>query len=256
LDMRDHTVQIFKRTEWDKGSTLFYGFLLDDNAILLNSLQKPKRKIEFFGNSITCGYSIEDYVSDSPDGFYENNYEAYGAITARHFNAQYHCTSKSGIGVLVSWFPLIMPEMYDRLNPNDSNSKWDFSKYIPDVVVINLLQNDSWIIEMPENGEFKKKFGTKKPDQNFIVASYKKFVQTVRLKYPKAQIICMLGNMDITQKNSLWPLYVQKAVAEMNDNKTYTLFVPYKEIQGHPKTAEQKIMADTLIKFIEKNIKW
>ena len=66
---------------------------------------------------------------DSPNGYYENNYDAYAAITARHFNAQYHCTSKSGIGIMVSWFPLIMPEMYNRLDPTDSTSKWDFSKY-------------------------------------------------------------------------------------------------------------------------------
>ena len=256
LPFAEHTVQVFKRTEWDKGSTLFYGFQLDDKALLLNAPEKPKRKIEFFGNSITCGYSIEDYVNDSPDGFYENNYDAYGAITARHFHAQYHCTSKSGIGIMVSWFPLIMPEMYDRLNPNDSSSKWDFSKYIPDVVVINLFQNDAWIVEMPENDQFKNKFGTKKPDENFIVESYKNFVQTIRNKYPNAQIICMLGNMDITQKNSPWPSYVQKAVKEINDKKIYSLFVPYKETQGHPKTAEQKTMADALIKFIEENIKW
>jgi len=109
---------------------------------------------------------------------------------------------------------------------------------------------------MPENDQFKNKFGTKKPDENFIVEAYKKFVQTMRSKYPKAQIICMLGNMDITQKNSPWPEYVQKAVAEMNDKKSYTLFVPYKETQGHPKTPEQKILAESLIQFIEKNIKW
>ncbi len=122
-----------------------------ENAKILEPSRLPKRKIEFFGNSITCGYAINDKVHDSPNGYYENNYDAYAAITARHFNAQYHCTSKSGIGIIVSWFPLIMPEMYDRLDPTDSASKWDFSKYTPDLVVINLLQNDSWIVNMPDN---------------------------------------------------------------------------------------------------------
>jgi hypothetical protein len=36
----------------------------------------------------------------------------------------------------------------------------------------------------------------------------------------------------------------------------YTLFFPYKNTGGHPKVAEQKIMANELIEFIEKNIKW
>ena len=43
---------------------------------------------------------------------------------------------------MVSWFPLIMPEMYDRLTPTEASSKWDFSSYQPDVVVVNLFQND------------------------------------------------------------------------------------------------------------------
>ena len=251
-----HTLQLFKRTEWDKGKTLFYGFAVDDNVKLLSPPALPKRKIEFFGNSITCGYAIEDTVTDSPVGYFENNYNSYAAITARHFNAQYYCTSKSGIGITISWFPLIMPEMYDRLDPVDSTSKWDFSGYTPDVVVINLFQNDSWLVNMPDNAEFKSRFGTKPPEESFIVDACKNFVQLVRNKYPGAQIICMLGNMDITKEGSPWPGYVQKAVAQLNDNKIFTFFAPYKNTPGHPKTPEQEASAKTLIDFIEQNIKW
>src|SRR6185437_11632057 len=120
-----HFVELFKRTEWDKGKTWFYGFRFGGKAILIDAPKKPARKIEIFGNSITCGYAIEDRVHDSPIGYYENNYDSYAAITARHFNAQCYYTAKSGIGIMVSWFPLIMPEMYDRLDPTDSNSRWD-----------------------------------------------------------------------------------------------------------------------------------
>ncbi|HEY5390862.1 MAG TPA: hypothetical protein VIJ57_02010, partial [Hanamia sp.] len=141
-----HSLQLFKRTEWDKGKTWFYGFITNGKTKILNPDKLPQKKIEFFGNSITCGYAIYDSAKDFPYGYYENNYDAYAAITARHYNAQYHCTAKSGIGIMVSWFPLIMPKMYDRLDPTDSTSKWDFSKYTPDLVVINLLQNDSWIV--------------------------------------------------------------------------------------------------------------
>lgn len=256
LPYAKHSVELFKRTEWDKGKTMFYGFELNGKNKLLKQAKLPKRKIEFFGNSITCGYAINDNVHDSPDGYYENNYDAYAAITARHFNAQYHCTSKSGIGIMVSWFPLIMPEMYNRLDPTDSTSKWDFSKYIPDVVVINLLQNDSWIVNIPNNEQFKSRFGTKAPDSNFIINAYKNFVQTIRATYPETQIICMLGNMDITRKGSPWPGYVQQAVEELHDKKIYTYFSPYKETPGHPKIKEQQMLADGLIQFINQHIKW
>lgn len=251
-----HSVELFKRTEWDKGKTWFYGFSFPGKAVLAGPPEKPVRKMEFFGNSITCGYAIADRAGDSPIGYFENNYDSYAAITARHFNAQCHYTAKSGIGVMVSWFPLIMPEMYNRLDPTDAGSRWDFSKYVPDLVVINLFQNDAWITNMPANEQFKQRFGTQRPGEDFIIKSYRDFVRTIRQVYPKARIICMLGNMDITREGSPWPGYVQKAVQGLKDARIYTLVVPYKNTPGHPKTEEQKAMAGTLISFIDKNIKW
>jgi hypothetical protein len=251
-----HTMEIFKRTEWDKGKTWFYGFILPEKGVMLDPPQIPTRKMEFFGNSITCGYAIEDRVGDSPTGYYENNYDSYAAITARHFDAQSHYTAKSGIGIMISWFPLIMPEMYDRTDPTDSDSKWDFSRYVPDLVIINLLQNDAWLTNNPQHAQFKQRFGTVRPTEDFMIQSYRDFVRKVRQAYPKAQIICMLGNMDITRKGSPWPEYVQKAVDDLHDSRIFTLFVPFKETSGHPKTEEQKAMADTLIAFIDQHIKW
>lgn len=257
LKKGEHTVRLFKRTEWDKGKTWLYGFETSHKTKILSPSSPPKRKIEFFGNSITCGYAIEDSSGkDLPFGYFENNYLSYAAITARYFDAQYYCTSKSGIGIMVSWFPLIMPEMYDRLDPTDSTSRWDFNNYTPDIVVINLFQNDSWIVNMPDNEQFKKRFGTKSPDENFIIASYKNFVSSVRSKYPNAGIICALGNMDATREGSPWPGYMHAAVDQMHDPKIYTHFFTYKNTPGHPKVAEQKTMAESLIDFIEKTIKW
>ncbi len=253
----EHKVQLFKRTEWDKGKTFFYGFQTSNNTIILPPPRAPKRKIEFYGNSITCGYAMEDSSGkDSWVGYFENNYLSYAAITARYFNAQYYCTSKSGIGIMISWFPLIMPEMYDRLDPTDPTSKWDFTKYTPDIVVINLFQNDSWIVNMPNNEQFKYRFGTKAPDESFIIKSYKNFVALIRNKYSKAYIICALGNMDATREGSPWPGYVQKAVNQLKDSKIYTLFFKYKNTDEHPKVNEQKAMADSLKKFIENNFGW
>ncbi|HWB93397.1 MAG TPA: SGNH/GDSL hydrolase family protein [Puia sp.] len=251
-----HSVELFKRTEWDKGKTWFYGFVFKGRTVLADPPKKPARKMEFFGNSITCGYAIEDRAGDSPIGYFENNYDSYAAITARHFNAQCHYTAKSGIGIMVSWFPLIMPEMYDRLDPTNPASRWDLSKYIPDLVVINLLQNDAWITNMPANEQFKQRFGTQRPSEDFIIQAYRNFVHKVRQAYPKAQIICMLGNMDITREGSPWPGYVRKAVQELKDPRIFTLVVPYKNTPGHPKTEEQKAMGQALIEFIDTTINW
>lgn len=251
-----HRVELFKRTEWDKGKTLFYSFEIDQDAKILPRLPDKKRKIEFYGNSITCGYGVEDDLRDSGYGYVENGYLSYAAITARHFNAALTSISKSGIGIMVSWFPLIMPEMYDRLDPTDPASKWDFSQYTPDIVVINLFQNDSWIVKMHDHEQFKNRFGTMEPSESAIVAAYKNFVATIRSRYPDATIICALGNMDATREGSPWPGYVAKAVSQLHDAKLYTHFFPYKNTDGHPDVAEQKAMAESLIHFIEEHVMW
>lgn len=257
LSNKKHKIQLFKRTGWDKGNTTFYGFETN-SSIKLEAKSKPKkRKIEFYGNSITTGHGIEDNSSkDSGSGHFENNYLTYAALTARHFDSQYSCIAKSGIGIMVSWFPKIMPEVYDLINPNNPNSKWDFKKYTPDVVVINLLQNDSWLVKLPKHEQFINRFGTQAPTKDFIITSYEKFVKSIRLKYPNAHIICVLGNMDITKEGSLWPSYVTKAVENLNDKKIYTHFFAYKNTAGHPNVSEQSAMANSLIAFINENIKW
>ncbi len=255
IENKNHSLEFFKRTEWIKGATYIYGFELAGGAELLAPPQKPKKTIEFFGNSITCGYAIEDAdtIEENPDSIYTNNYLTYAAITARHFNANYYNTARSGIGITISWFPMIMDDLYYRLNPADSSSRWDFTKYQPDVVVINLFQNDSWLVESPDYPEFKHRFGTKKPNSDFFVEKYKEFVLKIRKVYPNANIICALGPMDAVEEGSPWPNYIKIAVSELNDDKIYTLFFPFQNTELHPKIDEHQKMAKQLIRFIEDN---
>jgi len=250
-----HSIEIFKRAEWDRGRTSFYGFKISNDGKLLPKSAPKKRKMEFYGNSITAGYAIEDLSGkDSPDSTYTNNYLSYAAITSRHFDAKYQCICKSGIGITISWHPLIMPEMYNRLIPTDSNSKWDFSLYQPDIVVINLFQNDTWLVNLSEHEEFKKRFGNEAPDDEFIINAYQQFVADIRKEYPNANIICSLGSMDAAKKGSKWMEYINLAVANLNDKKVFTHFMPYIEATAHPSIKDHQIMANSLIEFIEENI--
>jgi hypothetical protein len=252
----EHTLQIFKRSEWTRGHTKFYAFRITGRAKLPDPPATFGKVIEFFGNSITAGYAAHDTVDDHPDSTLTDNYVTYAALTARHYHAGYYCTSRSGIGFMISWFPMIMPEMYDRLDPEDPQSKWDFSGVQPGIVVINLGQNDSWLIEDPEYPEFKHRFGNKKPTPRQIMNAYKDFVRKIRAVYPQAQIICALGSMDAVKEGSPWPGYVRTAVKEMNDPAIHTLIFPYLGKDGHPKVEDHKVMADTLIRYIDRNIKW
>jgi len=60
-----HHIELFKVTNTDYITTRFFGFEIDQEAKVLTADKLPKRKIEFFGNSITCGHSVEDNSNDS-----------------------------------------------------------------------------------------------------------------------------------------------------------------------------------------------
>lgn len=257
LDTGKHRVELYKLTESDRGSTAFFGFTLAPGGTTLTEPAPKTRKIEFYGNSITCGLAVEDASGkDNGGSIFENNYLSYAAITARNFNAQASYIAISGIGIQISWSPRKMPDLYDRLNPDDPNSKWDFRRYTPDIVVVNLLQNDSWLVKRPDHAEFKRVFGTKKPDEAQIISTYADFIRAIRNRYPNAEIICALGNMDATREGSPWPGYIQKAVESLKDQKMHTVFFPYKKTSAHPLVAEQQAMADQLTAFIRDKIKW
>lgn len=241
-----HTVEIFRRTDPTSFTTVFRGITVDDGAKLYKPVQDYNLKIEFYGDSITSGHGVLDTTrNNNGDLSTWDNYYAYGAVTARHFNADYRCISRSGIGVIKSWFPLIMPEMYDRLDPNNPWSSWDFSQWTPDVVAINLFQNDAWLLPKLKES----------PKPEAIINHYIDFVRSIRTEYPNVPIICMLGNMDITKQGSPWPGYVDKAVNRIRekygDQNVYQLTVPFKQTSGHPLIGEQKEMADYLIRKID-----
>lgn len=248
-----HSIELTKRNEWTYGKTLFYNFEINGSL-----LEKDKEKtvfIEFYGDSISVGHGNEDYTGeDKPDGSVTNNYNTYAAMTARNINAEYSCIARGGIGIMVSWFNMIMPEMYYRLDPDNVGSKWDFSSKQPDIVVVNLLQNDSWIVNHPNHEEFKRRFGDQKPNEEKIVLDYTNFIKSIRAKYQNAEIVCLLGNMDITKKDSPWSNYVVQSVEALKDSKISTCFVPYKDTPGHPKVEEHEKIAMELTRVINEEI--
>jgi hypothetical protein len=252
-----HTVQLYKLSN-NTSANIFYGFEIEGKAKVRKASKKPERTIEFYGNSITAGHGVDvkEGQRDSGAPEFYNNYYTYAALVTRYFKARGSFIARGGIGIMISWFPEIMPEVYDRLDPFDSTSKWDFSRYTPDVVVINLFQNDYWLTENPRHEQFKRRFGTTKPTEDFIIKSYQDFVSGIRSKYPEAYIICALGNMNATEQGSKWPGYIEQAIAVLADRKIHSVFFPYKKTGGHPNKKEQWEMADQLIRFIDKTVIW
>jgi len=184
-----HQLEITKRTESMLGKVEFLGFEIDGS--LLKPDLKPKRKLEFVGNSITCGYGNED----SPTGGFisknENNYLAFGAVCSRLLNAEYRAIAYSGRGVIYNYACSkgdSIPGIYEKYLADERAfgiNKYDHNSYSPDIIIVNLGTND-------HNCE-------KTTGDNFKNA-YINFISKLKGYHPKAKIVCLTGPMISTKE--------------------------------------------------------
>ncbi len=264
-----HTIEIFKRTECAVGSTRFLGFSTPEGNVIERPIAKT-RSIEFIGNSITCGYGNEASNAAPPagspnTGFHsknENNYLAYGAITARNLNASYRCVAYSGRGMYrnnTGSMEGTMPKIYQRIFPDESSSVlWDVKKEQPDVLVVNVGTNDFYL---ESEGNFV--------NESVFTKTYLAFLEELRRVYPNTKIICAVGNM----MSDYWPegrqcwtriqKLVSDVVAERNTKGDAAVHYfkldpqtpPYGE-DWHPSIATHRKMASALTPFIKKVTGW
>jgi len=184
LENKNHEIEIFKRTEEMFGKTQFFGFVLDKGASLVPIANKRTKLIEFIGNSITCGYGNEGKLGERFGPATENHYMTYAAITARNFNARDLAVCKSGIGVYrnsngpSTGSVDCMTNYYTRIFLRDENPKYSFSEK-PDLICIDLGTNDFSF----------------RGDSTRFVNTYLQFIDTIRTKYGKPDILCLLGPM-------------------------------------------------------------
>jgi lysophospholipase L1-like esterase len=250
-----HSVWVYKATEAATGA-IFIQKITGKNVKGLPGSSAPL--IEFIGNSITCGAAAD--ASEVPCGTGEyhdhhNAYYAYGPRVARTLGVNYILSSVSGIGVYRNWNSdgPTMPQVYEKVDFGEETSqRWNFKKYTPKVVSIALGTND-----------FSKGDGIKKRlpfDSAEFVRNYIKFVELIKLKYPKAQIALlsspMIGGTDrLTLQNCL------KAVKDKVDslhasNKPLSLFFfePMEPhgCSGHPDVNDHAILASQLMPFFKK----
>jgi hypothetical protein len=128
-----HQVQIYKRTEGSQGVGVFKGIQISENGKMKPWTDIPVRKIEFIGNSITCGYGTEGLSkSERWKPSTENNYQSYAPIMARAFKADYHVIAHSGQGVVRNYgykekkSPQAMPDRFNRVFDEKELPLWDF----------------------------------------------------------------------------------------------------------------------------------
>lgn len=182
-----HHARVMYLLEGYELKPVFKGFYVDKGCGLAEAPALPARRMEFIGNSITCGYGVE---ADSPREPFtyetENHFYSYAALTARALNAQHHAIARSGIGVYRNWGAPAsgsrdcMPAMYERVMFTDPSELWDHSLYTPDVVCLNLGTNDT------SEGKY---------DFDRMEDAYRRFIARLRDTYPQAKIVLLTGPM-------------------------------------------------------------
>jgi hypothetical protein len=238
-----HTITICKDTESGNGYLEFAGIACNK---LLELPEKPSGKIEFIGNSITCGFGADtSIVSCNKGQWYDqhNAYLAYGPLTARALNAQWELSAVSGIGMIHSCcnMKILMPQVYDKLDMRDDSINYDFNDYVPDLVTICLGQNDGI------------------QDSIAFCNAYVDFVKTVRQKYADAKILLLSSPMAddklrVVLKNYLTS--IENYFHKNGDQDIYKYFFDTQYHHGcasHPDLAEHQQISDQVVQFIRNN---
>ncbi len=247
LPEKHHNLEIIRRTEWHGGNTTFLGLKIDRGGKLYKPVVK-ERKIEFIGDSYTCGYGNEGKsVKENFAYETENNYMSFGAITARALDAEYVAVCRSGIGIVQGYGggrDFNMPAHYDEVILN-SAIKWNYSQYQPQLVVINLAGND---LSVPL-------------DSSEFVNAYVGFLKRIRANYPGATLVCIAGPSSDNAKWVTWRNLIHGVVNQFGavDQSVHYFEFSTMELHGsdwHPNVSEHQKMAGELTSYLKELMQW
>lgn len=218
-------------------------------------------KIEFIGDSITCGYGIDD--EDPLHPFMtatEDVTRAYAYKTAVKLGADFSFFSASGYGIISGYTddpsrrnePELIPPYYESMGlsydslpglPDTRDIKWDYSRFRPGIVVINLGTNDDSFCQ------------DDKDRQAEFTERYAEFLKVVRRLNPDAHIFCILGLMG----DRLYPSVcdaVSRYEAATGDPKINTVHLTEQDAEAgyvsdyHPLASAHDLAADELTSAI------
>ncbi len=164
--------------------------------------EKSRHCLEFIGDSITCGYGVDDL--DLRNGFStatEDVTRGYAYLAAKELGVDANFISCSGYGVLSGYTAEtsvqntaeLLPPYYEKLgfsrdffegNISPQDVAWDFSRYQPRLIVLNLGTNDnSYCQEIQSRWEE-------------FIGRYVDFLKMIRKNNPSALLLCVYGVME------------------------------------------------------------
>ena len=253
-------VRVMKFSEAAFGYAGLKALEIDGELKVVEPVENHHLKLEFIGDSITCGYGIEGvWEKDTFTTQQERPDKAYAFLTAKALGAQVQLCSWSGIGLISNYVdpPTVnLPDTNWLLQANWPYTDkwlslrlglepevWDGSRYEPDVLVIHLGTNDlSWVRGLEER-------------RLEYVAQLRQLIEAVHRRSPKAKIVCCLGLMGEALNDS-----VREAVELFKKDfpKSCAEFFPFTQqlesdgigADWHPSAVTHKKAAEKLTSLI------
>lgn len=223
--------------------------------------------IEFIGDSITCGYGVddEDYNHHFATAT-EDVTRAYAFQTARLLDVDCMLFSASGFGIISGYTAdptqrlteQLIPDYYHSVGfsrdyfgdgTSPTETQWDFSRLRPEAVVINLGTNDDSFCQddQEKQQEYREAYG--------------RFLQDVRQCNPQAELFCVLGIMG--QRLCPW---MEQACEDYQkrtgDSRIHTLRLPEQDgnigyvADYHPLERFHIAAAEVLAPYIKRIMNW
>lgn len=242
-------IGVYKLTEAVHGGLLFHGARASG---LSRSSYDPELAIEFIGNSMTCGYGVDqDQVACGEGVSFDqhNPYEAFAAKAARTMGAAYNLSAVSGAGVYRNYGEtdvLTIPERYGDLYLGEpGQGTWPPENWDPDIVSICLGTNDVGAVRNGARAEF---------DRDAFVGSYIEFVNSLRVIYPEAAFVLVDSPMLNANDDQL----LKESLNQVRDHFSDELIIGvlnFKDIgisgcEGHPGIQDHDQMARQLRSFL------
>ena len=253
----DVTVKVIKLSEAGNSAFGIKNITVNSEGGVFPTPEKDM-KIEFIGDSITCAYGVDDEVKEHHfSTTTEDATKSYAYKTAEMLDADYSMESFSGHGIISGYTSgkkntyQLVPSVYEQF-ANTSSAKsfctiddpWDFTRFVPDYIVINLGTNDDSYIK----GDQEKK--------DEFTAQYAEFLKMVRKDNPAAHIICSLGIMGDSLYTCIQDA-AERYSAETGDTNISTLHFTPQDIgkngvaaDWHPSEKTHGIAANELVDHI------
>ena len=251
-EKRDAEIRLIKLNE---GNSIFALSEIETDGQILPLPERPV-KMEFIGDSITCGYGVEGKSeAETFTTATENAAKGYAFLTAEALNADAVLTCFSGHGIISGYTgdPSVrndadlVPPYYEKKGRCGSRLPdgrlaeeiaRDFSAFRPDYIVLNLGTNDiSWCqTDVARGREFAR--------------LYTCFLKTVRKDNPDARILCVLGVMG-TGLNPMVRLAAEEYSRETGDREIRLLMLEEQNAARdgygsdyHPNEITQRLLAE------------